>query len=444
MTGWQQEAVIGDVELARVNTSRSSRRRIPIVARGRFQLVGALLFSLALPVLVRSFFNPLVYSTQAAISSIIGASIAILFGFLAWRRLYRYATVDAGSYIFWTFIPVFLSVMAVFLLFRLEYNRYVFFASMVLCLLWFLVIHFWMKRNMRMRIGIIAGGAVDRAFSFSGVDFSAIQKPFIDKQQHSLDGVVVDLRHTHPARWETFIADLTLAGIPVYHFKQLVEDYTGQVSIDHLSENSFGSLLPDLGYLKIKHMLDLFLTIVLLPLILPVMGITALAILICDGRPILFHQKRMGFRGQPFAAYKFRSMRNEPSSAIRRRGDAVTQENDPRITPLGRILRKYRIDELPQVFNILRGEMSWIGPRPEALELSKVYESRLSYYRYRHAVRPGISGWAQVNQGHVTTVDDVNEKLKYDFYYIKHISVWLDFLILLRTVKTIVSGFGSK
>ena len=107
-------------------------------------------------------------------------------------------------------------------------------------------------------------------------------------------------------------------------------------------------------------------------------------------------------------------------------------------------MRRTRLDELPQIFNILRGEMSWIGPRPEAVSLSAWYEAEIPFYRYRHIVRPGISGWAQVNQGHVADVEDVNEKLQYDFYYIKHLSYWIDIIIVLRTVKVVLSGFGSK
>jgi len=111
---------------------------------------------------------------------------------------------------------------------------------------------------------------------------------------------------------------------------------------------------------------------------------------------------------------------------------------------VGGFLRRVRLDELPQIFNVLRGEMSLIGPRPEAVPLSRWYESELPFYFYRHIVRPGISGWAQVHQGHVTDLDAVHQKLTYDFYYIKNFSAWLDILIALRTIPTMLSGFGSK
>jgi lipopolysaccharide/colanic/teichoic acid biosynthesis glycosyltransferase len=122
----------------------------------------------------------------------------------------------------------------------------------------------------------------------------------------------------------------------------------------------------------------------------------------------------------------------------------MTGADDPRITRLGRFLRQARIDELPQIYNILRGHMSWIGPRPEALELSRWYEQEIPFYAYRHIVRPGITGWAQVNQGHVTSLTDIDAKLQYDFYYIKNFSYWLDFVILARTAMVVFTGHGAK
>ena len=150
----------------------------------------------------------------------------------------------------------------------------------------------------------------------------------------------------------------------------------------------------------------------------------------------------MGFRGNEFRVLKLRTMSEGHNGE--NRDLSITRSGDKRVTKVGGFLRRTRLDELPQVINILRGEMSWIGPRPEAVSLSKWYEGEIPFYRYRHIVRPGISGWAQVNQGHVAEVDEVDEKLQYDFYYIKNLSYWLDIIIVLRTVKVILSGFGSK
>jgi lipopolysaccharide/colanic/teichoic acid biosynthesis glycosyltransferase len=216
------------------------------------------------------------------------------------------------------------------------------------------------------------------------------------------------------------------------------------VQIQHLSENSFGSLAPARAYMAVKHLGDFLFAAVLLPLALPVMLACALAIRIGDGRPVLFRQKRVGRGGREFTVFKFRTMRLVGTLDPDDRQAAMTGEDDVRITRLGAFLRRLRLDELPQLWNILRGEMSFIGPRPEAQILSSWYTSEIPFYRYRHVVRPGISGWAQVNQGHVAEVEEVHRKLQYDFFYIKYFSPWLDVLILFKTVKTMLSGFGAK
>src|SRR6201991_52914 len=147
----------------------------------------------------------------------------------------------------------------------------------------------------------------------------------------------------------------------------------------------------------------------------------------------------MGYRGVPFTVYKFRTMTVAQPTGETELRNAITEAGDSRVTRIGRFLRQSRLDEVPQLMNILRGEMSWIGPRPEALVLSQWYEKELPFYRYRHIVRPGITGWAQVNQGHVADVADVLWKLQYDFYYIKYFSPWLDMLIVLRTIRTMLT-----
>ena len=142
--------------------------------------------------------------------------------------------------------------------------------------------------------------------------------------------------------------------------------------------------------------------------------------------------------------YKFRTMRPDAGEVRTELDSFITQKDDQRITRVGRFLRRTRIDELPQVINILRGQMSWIGPRPEAAKLSEWYVEEIPFYRYRHVVRPGITGWAQVNQGHVAEIAEIKRKLQFDFYYIRNFSLWLDILILVKTIKTVVTGFGSK
>ena len=254
--------------------------------------------------------------------------------------------------------------------------------------------------------------------------------------------IVADLHADLEPKWERFLAEAAISGRPIYHFKQVWEAETGRVQIDHLSENSFGALVPSFAYQKIKRTVDVAISALLLPAILPVVAVCALAIKMDSGGPVFFRQRRMGFRGREFFVLKLRTMTE--GHIGNDRDLSITHEGDKRITRVGGFLRRTRLDELPQVFNVLRGEMSWIGPRPEAVSLSQWYENQIAFYRYRHIVRPGITGWAQVNQGHVTNVDEVNRKLQYDFYYIKNLSYWIDGIIILKTIKVIISGFGSK
>jgi lipopolysaccharide/colanic/teichoic acid biosynthesis glycosyltransferase len=245
-----------------------------------------------------------------------------------------------------------------------------------------------------------------------------------------------------PEEWEAFLAEAALAGRIVYQVKQLSESLTGRVQLEQLSENSFGSLVPARGYFYLKSLVDFAFALLLLPVALPAMGLIAIAIRLDSPGPVLFRQARVGHAGKRITVYKFRTMRDAPIEDERRH--AITTDGDGRITRVGKWLRKFRLDELPQIFNILKWQMSWIGPRPEAEVLSRWYQGEIPFYRYRHVVKPGISGWAQVNQGHVADVEQVHRKLQYDFYYIKYFSPWLDLLILLRTCKTIMTGFGSR
>ena len=202
-------------------------------------------------------------------------------------------------------------------------------------------------------------------------------------------------------------------------------------------------MLPARGYFHLKTIIDFVAALVLLPILLVPMLLVALAIRIDSRGPAIFRQHRLGLSGKPITVLKFRTMEVHDHVGDARSA-ATTVAEDDRITRVGAFLRRTRIDELPQIFNILKGEMSWIGPRPEALALSDWYVDEIPFYRYRHVVRPGISGWAQVNQGHVAHVDEVREKLQFDFFYIKYFSPWLDILILFRTVKTMATGFGSR
>ena len=156
--------------------------------------------------------------------------------------------------------------------------------------------------------------------------------------------------------------------------------------------------------------------------------------------PVIFKQQRVGLHGKEFTIYKFRSMRTDSE----KNGACFAEHDDSRVTRVGRYIRKTRLDELPQLLNVIKGEMSLIGPRPEQKEFVEQFEKDIPFYQYRHILKPGISGWAQVKYGYAAGADETKIKIEHDFYYIKHFSFWLDFLIFLLTIRTMITGFGSR
>ena len=193
-------------------------------------------------------------------------------------------------------------------------------------------------------------------------------------------------------------------------------------------------------YHYLKRLFDVAASGVLLVLSSPLMVAAAALIWLTGGRPVLFRQPRVGREGEVFTVYKFRTMHGDAS--VDETADIYTRAGDPRVTRAGRWLRKLRLDELPQLFNVLRGDMSLIGPRAEWTKCAERYEQKIPFYHFRHLVKPGITGWAQVNYPYGESDEDAIEKLKYDLYYIRHYSLKLDAMIVLKTVHTVLFGKG--
>jgi lipopolysaccharide/colanic/teichoic acid biosynthesis glycosyltransferase len=189
---------------------------------------------------------------------------------------------------------------------------------------------------------------------------------------------------------------------------------------------------------QLKRVADFFVAIVLLMLTSPLILLAILLIWLDDRGPVFYIQERSGWLGRRFVVFKLRTMSVEPADAP----PCWTIPGDQRITRVGRWLRRLRLDELPQLLNVISGDMSLIGPRPERPELEEELEALIPHYRKRHWMRPGLSGWAQVCAPYAASVEDVQLKLSYDLYYLKHFSTWLDVLILFRTIKTVLKGGG--
>jgi len=414
---------------------------ISLLARKRFQFVGALFIGAWLPWFARGPLLPGEMFEAASLNTFCGNVVAVLLAFWTRLSIETYPGIRRSSVI----LPAALTGHGVavvwFVLTRFPYDRVGLAAGFLLHVAWLYLLYIRAERNVRRRIAVVPFGSIERLIQIRGVDWHVMKRPQLHDAR-ACHAIVADFRADLPDEWEAFLADAALAGRIVYQVKQLSESITGRVELEQLSENSFGSLVPARGYFYFKTLADFTFALMLLPIALPIMAIVAITIRLDSKGPVLFRQKRVGHSGHPIVVYKFRTMRGV--EAADDRNAAMTRSDDDRITAVGKVLRSLRIDELPQIINILRREMSWIGPRPEAEVLSVWYTSEIPFYRYRHVVKPGISGWAQVNQGHVAEVDEVHRKLQYDFYYIKYFSPWLDVLILFRTIKTMLTGFGSR
>ncbi|MEM0985503.1 MAG: sugar transferase [Pseudomonadota bacterium] len=412
------------------------------LSRIRTQLLGGVLLGILVPGFSITGLSTLPTGVPVVDNSMVGAFCALLVGFMMFRKV----TALPGASAILSVIPAFVMsyglIIVLFFLLRLEYSRFLFLVSFGSVAAWFMVLLVAVSRLQRPTMAYVPLGAALGLRRIPSVRWIEVTAPEKIVPGHSMP-LVVDLNSSELSEaWERTLADEALAGRPIFNAKPLSESLSGRVQIEHLSENTFGHLAIDTIYAPAKRYIDVIFAAFALVFFLPLMLLVAAAIRIDSRGPAIFRQVRMGHGGRTFTVYKFRSMRLQPEGRDKQ-GD-MTLSDDHRITRVGRFIRMTRLDELPQIVNILRGEMSWIGPRPEALRLSEWYEAEIPFYKYRHIVRPGITGWAQVKQGHVVDVDDVKEKLEYDLYYIKHFSVWMDLLIALKTVQVMVTGHGAK
>jgi sugar transferase (PEP-CTERM system associated) len=236
----------------------------------------------------------------------------------------------------------------------------------------------------------------------------------------------------------TELLELRFARYLIEEAASVYERVCGRVSIKELRPSQLiytGELGPRRRTLLIQNLLNKLLALCGLVLGFPLMALTAAAVWLSSRGPVLYHQMRIGMDDVPFRVHKFRTMHVDAEAGT---GAVWASKDDPRVTWMGRVLRRYRLDELPQFVNVLFGEMSIVGPRPERPEFVKALSEQIPYYRQRHCVRPGITGWAQINYKYGDTLEDTITKLEYDLFYIKNMSVRLDTYIILQTLKTML------
>ena len=263
-------------------------------------------------------------------------------------------------------------------------------------------------------------------------------------QARGVDRVVVSLADARGKLPMDKLLDMKLAGVSFDHLASVYEEYTGKIAIENLRPSW---LIFSPGFEKgrlttsVKRAMDVVVALVGLIAAAPLMAVIAVAVRLTSRGPVLYHQRRVGLEGRTFMVHKFRSMLQD--------AEAVTgpvwadKRGDSRLTPIGGFLRRSRLDELPQLWNVLIGEMAFVGPRPERPEFVIDLQKQIPFYGQRHAVRPGLTGWAQVRYSYGASKEDSLEKLQYDLYYIKNLSIAFDLFIILGTIKIVVLRRGT-
>ena len=376
--------------------------------------------------------------TSVFIQVVVMAVVLLAGKWILFRRPFRTPTDRLALAVLW-FLIVCLGLLSWILFTRSYYSRSFLLVSFALLFAWqvfdALVVR---SRNQPLRLAAVPSDLATRLVGTSGLEIRMLSEPQVDL---TIDGIVVDMHEELPDEWTRFLAESTANGIPIYHAASIYEAATTRVALDYAHADWLRELfVGSAAYLPLKRAIDIVLVLISLPVVLPLCLVIALVVRLSSPGPVLFRQERVGERGRVFKMVKFRSMRVDAE----RDGAQFAASDDDRITPAGRILRRFRLDELPQLWNVLKGDMSIIGPRPEQVTFAREFEKQIPFYRWRHSVKPGITGWAQVQQGYAVGVEDTIEKLEYDLYYVKHLSLWLDLSVLLRTVRIILTGFGAR
>jgi lipopolysaccharide/colanic/teichoic acid biosynthesis glycosyltransferase len=254
--------------------------------------------------------------------------------------------------------------------------------------------------------------------------------------------MAIDLRALLSERMAQYVSSCDVAGIHIAAFTSIYEEHTGRVPLVHLAEGweISAPLLVVAPWLPGKRVFDFVLTTIAAPIWLATGGLVALYIKVSTRGPALFRQRRVGHDGDPFTMYKFRTMDVDAEKD----GPKFAEKDDGRLIRGGKFLRRSRLDEIPQLWNVLKGEMSLVGPRAEQVPFAREFRRKIPFYDHRHLVRPGITGWAQVNYRYADDQADTIEKLTYDLYYIKHMSPIMDLSVLWKSMWTVLTGAGAR
>lgn len=365
--------------------------------------------------------------------------------------IYRSAGLPAAertSMLLVTTVTPFLLLMLGFALFQQPYSRGAVLLVYILCTAWFVVGDRLRQRRRVQRLICLDAGIAEQLKTWCGKDgwrghdIELHSCPTGSESVESLlafDGVVLDRRVGASTERSQLLSKLKLGHMRLYSVEAVAELLSGRTMLPR-GMDELWELDGNPAYDLAKRGTDVLMVLATAPIWLGLCALVAIAVRLGSEGPVLYSQMRVGRNGHPFRLWKFRSMRYQPLEGVAR----FARANDDRVTPVGRFIRRWRLDELPQLYNVLLGHMSLIGPRPEQLPFVESFAMRIPAYTYRHLVRPGITGWAQVQQGYADDEVGTTTKLSYDLYYVAHYSMALDLLIAYKTMRIVLTGFGSR
>lgn len=401
--------------------------------------IGGFFFCVVLPIPIYATGTPFADGIGVTEQTILATAVAYMVVWYCGRRLdaFPHSTLQGNvGYVAPIAAIGYAAIAVVLVLLRSEYSRIQLFGSGLLTVLWMAFVAQLRGRYLVRNYAVVPSALISEMPERAACRWLTYEE--VKEMNLRVDAMVADLGPDLTESQVAALAGAAIAGVPVMDRRYMVESMTGRTPLGGLMPNEFGALLPSRQYLVVRRGLELLLTVLVLPILLPILIGVGLLVRFDSPGPIFFLQERVGRRGRIFRMIKFRTMHHGAG------GPSFTQTSDPRITRVGHALRRFRLDELPQLANVLRGDMSWVGPRPEALGLDQKYVRDIPHFALRGIVRPGVTGWAQINQGYAHEADEMRAKLEYDLYYLKHCSLWLDVMIVIRTFSVMFGGTGAR
>ena len=413
---------------------RAGRRQLVNIGRMLLSLFCLVAFETILSLLLEGRYL-LSASDTIRVSALLITGIYLII-FLVALRLSRWTRFRTGEQLLSVWLILGLAGTLGLLMFRLPYS--VTFLGLIYPTATVILLLFGKGLSQRssMRLGVPTR-LIDQIDSRTGV---FIPMDSASLPEGAIDAVLVSEEQLSEPGWTPFLSWCALNAVPVIMLRDYIEAESGRVDLKNFTFTDLLHVRSSDTYLFVKRVFDAVCSLLLLLVFSIPMALMVVVIKLETTGPAIFAQQRIGLGGVSFTMYKFRSMVTDAE----RGGAQFAARGDKRVTRVGKFIRKYRIDELPQLYNVLRGDMSLIGPRPEQKNLLDELVEEIPLFPFRHSVRPGITGWAQVCQGYAYDVDSSSEKITYDLFYIKNLSFLLDMTIIVRTIRIMLTGFGSR